>query len=131
MMTETPLNHIERPLPPWSHCAPKTQCGRARNDVAAIVSIAEFAASVKRDGQQRIAYTTCMTCWSATTSQAYEWDQEPNGTMMRYLTSARQDDKRMIQRELRALACLVDAYRDEFDALVIGLTAVRDIEDST
>lgn len=51
--------------------------------------------------------------------------------MMRYLTSARQDDKRMIQRELRALACLVDAYRDEFDALVIGLTAVRDIEDST
>ena len=130
-MTDPPLNHIERPLPPWSHCDSKTQCGRARNDVAAIQSIAEFVAAVKRDGQQRLAYVTCMTCWNASTYQAYEWDQEPSGTLRRYLSSASQDDGRVIRRELRALARLVDAHRDEFDALVVGLTAVRDIGDRT
>ena len=86
---------------------------------------------MKRDGQQRLAYVTCMTCWNTTTQQAYEWADNPAGTLMRYLSSASQDDSRVIRRELRALARLVDAHRDEFDALVVGLTAVRDIGDRT
>jgi len=73
-MTETekvgPVDHITRAVLPWRTEADLTECGKPTADIAGrLVTREEASARIKRIGQQRAAYTLCMTC--ATTSDRH------------------------------------------------------------
>lgn len=117
----TDLDHVRRPDLPW-RTATLTECGRTSAGVPTI-SRAEFVARFKREGQQRSALTTCMTCWE-TARRWPDWTTDPTAAIARevagatYSNDARHDQ---IRAELRAIAAVVEAHRDEFDGFLAGL----------
>jgi len=120
-MTNTPAplprEHVRRPDLPW-RVSTMTECGKPTNDVKAVIGRDDLLAKLKRDGVQRAAYTTCMTCLN-TARQWPEWGQDPVKALSREFFSA--TDPRL-KDELRALAALVAEHREEFDGYVRGLT---------
>lgn len=117
-MNEEPVKHIARPPLPWRDPAlVDTECGRPSQDFAAVVSQAEAAAEVKRDGIQRARYGFCMTCidrlrWDGLTA----WDTNPSKRLGREIGHHRREA--LLNKELRALAELATQHADEFRALV-------------
>ena len=132
-MPEQPIDHIARPALPWRN-PDRTECGRLLTDVASVVDRSVIEAKIKRHGQQRAAFTTCMTC--AQTSDRYRtWEVDPVEVMLRELDRSRawkwnpdpSDGTVRTVHELRAIAALIDAHRDEFDAYVDGLETATDL----
>lgn len=127
-MTPEPIDHVRRPDLPW-RVSTLTECGRLVAEVASI-SRDEFVSRVRAQGQQRSAMTTCMTCWS-TANRWPSWDQDPVGAIGRecagvgYTTESARHE--VFRRELRALAALLAAHRDEFDGYLAGLDATVDL----
>jgi hypothetical protein len=110
------LDHVLRPILPWRD-ERLTECGRT--DVSRAIGRDEFVAKVRREGKQRSAMTTCMTCWN-TALRWKDWRQSPSDVMRRALPTwpsgpDRADD------ELRAIAALIAEHRDEFDGYLNGL----------
>jgi hypothetical protein len=146
-VTKEPLDHIARPQFPWSDPADGlTECGRPLADVVSVKTRSEIAAKIKRDGQARAAYTTCMTC--AQTSERnvpwlevgqrlpvdWGWNDDPVAVMRRAVApvwSPKQDSVDRLRRELTAIGMLVMAHRDEFDGLVEGLAEAVPIDEMT
>lgn len=127
MTDQIPLDHIARPPLPWRDIA-KTECGRALTDVASVVSREDVERKIARQGKQRAALTTCMTC--ATTSGRWPaWDRDPIEAMGRAVNAARYDEADPLRRELRAIAMLIEAHRDEFDSLIAGLESTSDLSE--
>lgn len=124
-MADDPLEHVARPLIPWSTRPGRTECGRQVNDVAAVVDLARFVAKLNRQGKTRAAMTTCMTCWTRLQYGAHSWDKSPVEVLDRDL--GRYDERDVITVELRALAALVEAHRDEYDDLIGGLQDTTDL----
>lgn len=95
-----PLRHLQRMAPPWSSQR-RTVCGRAR-----------------------IEFLMCQTCLSLhghRMETPSRWDEEPAEVVADWAgrgTWRRTADADRIRDELRALALLVAAHREEFDALV-------------
>ena len=122
-MSET-LEHVLRALPPWRTGA-ETECGRAASDTGRVISRDEFVAKVNRQGQQRAAMSTCMTCWQ-TAQRHHDWAHSPSSVLEREVNRATHwrkagEEEPLIDRELRAIAALIDAHRDEFDGYLAGL----------
>jgi hypothetical protein len=115
--TSLPRDHVRRPDLPW-RTARLTECGKPIVDVASCITREEMRAKVKQQGVQRAAFTTCMTCMSTGKSWP-EWDEDPVRTLGRDFYAGH-PDPRMVD-ELRALAALVDAHRDEFDGYMAGI----------
>lgn len=116
-----PLDHIARPRLPWRDES-LTECGKPAASVASVISRDQAHAKVKKQGKQRAAMSTCMTCWNAA-ERHRDWaaspteviDRETNGCMWP------QRDDTQLDRELRAIAALVEAYRAEFDGYLMAL----------
>lgn len=116
MTDQLPLEHVERANLPWRDEA-LTECGLPTAGHP-VLSRDAWLSKVKAQGKQRAAFTTCMTCWGAAARNS-SWDHDP----IRALSRACDDWKRKDQfvAELRALALLVEAHRDEFDLALSGL----------
>lgn len=114
---EQTYDHVRRPDLPW-RVNPLTECGRRLDDVRGVISREELAARLRRDGQQRTAFTVCMTCLS-TVSRWPQWDKDPVEAMAREFHGYRRHDR--LADELRAIAAVVEAHRDEFDGYLAGL----------
>ena len=124
---DEPLEHIVRPGPPWATTKPKTECGRLLNDVAAWIGYETLVAKVKKQGKTRAAMTTCMTCWTVLHYKPRSWSEDPSQIMAGHITKAIRADIPIINRELLALAALVQAHHDEYVHLVRGLEDVGTI----
>jgi hypothetical protein len=76
-----------------------------------VLSRDEVIAKIKDQGQQRAAMSTCMTCWG-TASRHDTWAGKPSSVLARDVYA--RDGSDLLDRELRALALLVEAHPDEF-----------------
>jgi hypothetical protein len=120
-----PLEHVLRALPPWRSAA-ETECGHNAAEFAAarLITRDQFVAKVNRQGKQRAAMSTCMTCWQ-TAQRHYDWAHSPSSVLAREVNKATYwrvgEDEPLIDRELRAMAALIEAHRDEFDGYLAGL----------
>lgn len=119
-----PVDHILRPQLPWRNEPGMTECGYDASKVPTLTRN-EYAARLKELGQQRAAMLTCMTC--ASTSERWQhWEDDPRRALGREIEwetggyGYRRDNKRglRLHDELLAIAALVEAHREEFDAHV-------------
>lgn len=124
-----PMEHVLRSPLPWrAHEEAKTECGKLALDVAKTITFDELVRKVKDQGQQRAAMSTCMTCMGrADFRRSQDWDACPGSLIAResqhepgHAWAAVHEDS-LLDRELRALAALVEAHREEFDGYINGL----------
>jgi hypothetical protein len=144
-MTELgPLDHIVRGALPWRDVA-LTECGRTVDDVGPdrLITRAQLKTRIDQIGQQRAAFTTCMTCietarrWSddpihnlhreiAEVYRLHQWMPDPRFGVRRsekdyeryQRDKARHD---LFVRELAAITALIAEHRDEFDGYLAGI----------
>lgn len=112
---DTPLDHIERLVPPWSDME-LTECGRRTVDVASVISRSEAERAYRLLGRQRFAVAVCQTCTATMTRNQYPEDDADMQVALRHLNTYRKHPT--IGDEVRALAALVDRHRDEFRLLI-------------
>lgn len=114
-----PIDHIRRPLLPWRDSAP-TECGR---DDGAAITREEYFSRLKEYGQRRTAIMTCSTC-ASTAERWKSWEQDPREALGREIEwetgrwRSKLAEAGPLERELIAIAALIEKHRDEFDALV-------------
>lgn len=119
-------DHVLRPPLPWRPSA-TTECGRAAADVAAVITRDQLSARIKTLGKQRTAFTVCMTC--ATTAGRWStFEENPVDCLRREVYGGRTEDG--FADELRALAALVQAHRDEFDGFLSDLGKTTSLADA-
>lgn len=126
------ITHIERPALPWRP-EKATECGldATRHPTW---SREEAIAKSKELGRQRFAMFACMTCMSTANRHA-TWEHDPASCMIRHaermtMRWGREDEpgeKRRFADELRAIAALIAAHREEFDAIVQSYADVVDL----
>jgi hypothetical protein len=146
-LPDLPIEHVARPQPPWRAAALLTECGRPA-DAVTVITRDQFIAKIKRLGQQRAAYTSCMVCWDKCRHN-HDWDVDPVGCLMREAAryehasmrrvyyggndlrdvaeSQRAADAIGFRNELLAIAALVEAHRTEFDEYCDGLASTSDL----
>lgn len=133
--TQEPLKHILRSTLPWHRDdAGKTECGRPAAEMAEglILTRDEAVALWKRWGAQRAAFVLCSTCCS-TANRHPTWEESPIEVMTRHFGQrvwVGRDDaelRRSAERELHAIAMLIDAHGNEFQALIEGLADTGDL----
>lgn len=126
-----PVDHIERPPLPWRSAGTITECGFDAAKVKTLTR-AEYFQRVKDFGKQRAAMLTCMTC-SQTAERWGTWNDDPRASLQREIEWEQRgrwagSDERgqRLKDELIAIAALIDAHRDEFDAHVSATEQRRD-----
>src|SRR5258708_2480018 len=92
----------------------------------------DFFQRVKDLGQQRTAMLTCMTC-SDTAKRSKTWEEDPCQAMAREIAwergewyRARTDRGERLKDELTAIAALIKAHREEFEASITTREQRRD-----
>jgi hypothetical protein len=136
------LHHIIRPTFPWRERDGEiTECGHPASGLPAI-SGEEAVAWAKKLGAARFAFVTCQTCVQTLERHAHyrvggptevmTWDREPRAIMLREAERvgwrAQEDDAARLDRELRAIAALVESHREEFDGYVAGLADTNSLD---
>jgi hypothetical protein len=118
-----PVDHIRRPALPWRIDAGLTECGYNASKVPTVSRQVHFQ-RLKDLGQQRTAMITCMTCLD-TAKRWKAWEEDPCQAMAREIAwergewyRARSDRGEQLKDELIAIASLVAAHREEFDATI-------------
>ncbi|MDO3312384.1 Uncharacterised protein [Mycobacteroides abscessus subsp. abscessus] len=132
-MTEQ-RDHVTRAQLPW-RADELTECGRQLNDVATYITRDQLIARVKEHGQQRTAFTVCMTCWNTASSHRYNWNSDPIATIAReagrcggsYGHASPSPERSQLVAELRAIAALIEAHRDEFDGYINDLAETANL----
>lgn len=123
-----PVDHILRPQLPWRTDGGITECGFDASKVSTLTRD-QFFARFKEYGQQRTAMFTCMTC-SDTASRWGTWEDDPRRSLEREIQWetgwSRSDRGARLRDELQAIASLVEAHRDEFDAHISATAQRRD-----
>lgn len=128
-----PVDHILRPQLPWRlGDGAITECGYDATQVKTLTR-GQYFARLKDLGQQRSAMLTCMTC-SNTAGRWRGWEGDPREALQRVIEWERGgrysygEDKRggRLRDELVALKQLIEAHRDEFDALVAEIADRRE-----
>ncbi|HWX13481.1 MAG TPA: hypothetical protein VNY06_01150 [Methylocella sp.] len=130
-----PVDHILRPRLPWrSPNEPAiTECGYDASKVKTLTR-AEFFQREKELGQRRCVMLTCMTC--ADTARRWgTWEDDPRLAVQREAEWERQapyyrrcpSDERgtVLKDELVAIAGLIEAHRDDFDARILEIRQRR------
>jgi hypothetical protein len=116
-----PLKHIYRPLLPWQ-TVPLTECGRVASEVEECMTRPETKTLLNKIGRTRLHFVCCVTCVNRANYQVDSWEDDPAGVMSRHCDrGSRRDPNSAISIELRALALLVEAHREEFDQAVTDL----------
>lgn len=133
-MPEERRDHVIRARLPW-RTDDLTECGRALDDVATHITREQLLWRIKQDGQQRTAFTICITCWQTSNSHSRAtWETQPSEMLARESRRGRsgivyyeyQRDGRpptgphvdRLSAELHAMAALIEAHREEFDQRV-------------
>lgn len=116
-LKDRPLDHIMRPDLPW-RVAVTTECGKAAKNVKSVIGREAFNERLKKYGRQRTAFTVCMTC-AATANRWADFRLNPVDALRREVYGGRTEDQ--FEDELRAIAALVEAHREEFDQYLSGL----------
>lgn len=127
-----PVDHIIRPRLPWRGAeADVTECGFDASRVKTLTR-EQFFARLKEFGQQRTAILTCMTCVD-TARRWGTWADDPRRALEREVAwehgggyRAREDRGDRLKHELVAIANLIEAHRDEFDAALLADEQRRD-----
>lgn len=122
-MKDEPLTHIMRTSLPW-RAATKTVCGRPTEQYRAdlVVPLADAVKMRQRLGQQRFALAICMTCANCCNNWS-EWDTNPVARMLSEVSDSSRRRDPVVEAELRAIADLIAAHRDEFDNTVEAYTS--------
>lgn len=118
-----PVQHVLRAAPPWRRHPVLTECGNKIREPERLITREQLAARVRKLGQKRAAYSTCITCWEAAKDHR-GWDVDPASVIardVRYRNRWGYEDDDPMNREFRALAALVEAHLEEWDELVTGL----------
>ncbi len=120
-LLDGPPRHLERFAPPWATDR-RTICGRPLDDVAAWISFDEGRNLVAKVGQTRAALLFCQSCVSrqAMIKRPEAWEKNPTQIVNDYTRHMWGHDAAAEQTraELLSLARLVEAHRDEYDAMV-------------
>jgi hypothetical protein len=118
-----PVDHIQRPSLPWRTAdGAITECGFDASKVKTLTR-EEYAKRFKELGRQRCAMLTCMTC-ADTAARWGAWDDDPRTALEREIAwegAGRRwhhDRGQRLRDELIAIAALIDAHREEFDATI-------------
>ena len=118
-----PVDHIERPRLPWRQTSEGaiTECGLDASKTRPITR-EEFLQREKDYGQQRNALLTCMTC-RGTAMRWGTWADDPRAAMQREIEwegtgrwSYQKGRGERTKDELLAIAALIEAHSDEFQA---------------
>lgn len=125
MNHESTRDHVLRPDLPW-RTSTLTECGKVAADVKSCIDREALLARIRHDGVRRAAYSTCMTCLE-TARRWPDWGQDPVEALRREFHGGRADPR--MHDELRALAALVAAHRDEFDGYLAGLAETVSLAD--
>ena len=128
------LDHIVREALPWHRPEQAlTECGRSATSLPTITA-AEWEQRRAKLGQRRTSYSVCSTCestagrWSFGGHHAGTWASDPVGILARWVDRIRFGRERdRTEAELRAIAALVEAHRDEFDGYLAGLDETVDL----
>ena len=126
------VEHILRELLPWQRGEAGTECGRPVAEFAAVLTRDQAIAKFRALGQTRATMTTCVTC-AQTVDRHATWATNPAAALARvadrYVSRYCPDKKaqRRFNDELRALALLAEAHREEFEELLAGLTGAVDL----
>jgi hypothetical protein len=125
-----PVDHILRPRLPWrSEEAAITECGYDATKVKTLTR-SQYSDRLKDLGQQRTAMLTCMTC-SNTAGRWGAWDDDPRQALEREIMWegtgrwSHQDRGQRLKDELIAIAELVEAHREEFEASIAATVGRR------
>lgn len=126
-----PVDHIERPRLPWRNSGEGavTECGYDATKVKTLTR-EEFFQREKDLGQQRCAMFTCMTC-AQTAKRWGKWADDPRLAVQREIEWegvrwSRENRGQRLKDELLAIAALIEAHREEFDAHVQATTQRRE-----
>jgi hypothetical protein len=122
MADDNKITHVMRAPLPWRP-AKLTECGLLAHEHPTS-SVEDFIAKVKREGQQRASYSTCMTCWNAAKrhfgDRFYSMHPIERELQWSKSRSARSGAKGpTIIDELTAIGELVERHRDEFNAILV------------
>jgi hypothetical protein len=115
-----PVDHILRPQLPWRKGDGITECGFDASKVKTLTR-EEYFGRLKELGSQRTAMLTCMTCGD-TARRHGTWEDDPRKAIGREVEwearySRYSEDRGVkLRDELLAIAELIEAHRDEFDA---------------
>lgn len=142
----TDIDHIARSMLPWrDETDALTECGRPVQEVS-VAPVDELRARVKRVGQARAMFTVCLTCVERHDhrGRGETWNTNPVAVIGREVERVRSvypyalrdetatETRRRAERdrfaaELKAIAALINAHRDEFDGFITGLAATNDL----
>lgn len=126
------IDHIQRATLPWRAAAQLTECGRKLSDVKGFITRDEAEARHKRLGHKRAMFSMCMTCLDAV-SRWKTWQEDPVDAIRREsadLWNKDQPRADQLRKELRAIAALIEAHRDEFDGYLTGLEHTISLADA-
>ncbi len=132
-MSEDPKEHVIRGCLPWRPLEPLTECGLDANQFPSL-SLDQMVAKVKRQGKQRAAMSSCMSCWNA----AERWRREDQtedllSLVDREISRVRWNDVPARQRlvvELQGIVALIEAHRDEFDRYIADRAETTDLSEA-
>lgn len=125
-----PVDHVLRPKLPWRSEGELTECGYDATKVKTLTRD-EFVERLKDMGEQRTAILTCMTCVQ-TATRWHAWETDPRQALQREIEWehrgrwSRDDGRVRLAYELRAIAALIEAHREEFDQAVAKLQGVAE-----
>lgn len=117
------LHHIVRPRAPWDRGEDRTECGLSTG--RPVWSREEAIAHGRALGRQRFAFVVCQTCWS-TAERWPTFEEDPTKFLGRAVYGGRHRGGQL-DRELRAIAALIEVHADEFDSLLGDLDSVTQL----
>lgn len=119
------IDHVARSPLPW-RTIELTECGLPV-EAHPVITRDSYLARLREWGQDRTRFTVCRTC-ASTAANYRTWDEDPVNAIQReahqhgFLARDASLGRDLFSRELRALAALYEAHREEFDGYVEGLT---------
>ena len=118
-----PLSHILRERLPWS-TFDRTECGKDPSEFASVFTLEEAITKVKGLGVQRAAFVMCMNCWHTTERHAGS-RSDPLQALERVSPYGPYADR--CRAEIRAVALLIEAHREEFEGAVEGILGTSNL----
>lgn len=132
-MPEEPKEHVLREPIPWRTVAETlTECGLPSSSYPTI-TLDEMKEKVKRQGQQRAAMSSCMSCWTAASRNVRRGEEE-DPILAVIVRAVGRDHWRetpgsiRLSREFRAMAMLAERHREEFDVLVVEMEGATNLD---
>lgn len=117
-----PPKHLERFAPPWVRTR-RTICGRTLDDVQDWIEFTEARDLIRTVGETRARLLFCQTClnMNSKVNAPTAWEKLPADVTVDWAARGRwaqNPETEEIRALLLALGRLVDAHRDEFEAMV-------------